>query len=158
MGDEASLLKHEISSTKPLMEIRDGKQFLRSLTLISHLPILWNRSLVPKESLRAHFAPHERTSPLLTLLKSFTTVAHIHRTLPLLQITTATPAIRTVLPDFAQVYSFIGSVFDPNTTGQLQKLKKMDPIDVETVLLLMQNISINLTSPDFEEHIGHVRP
>lgn len=38
-----------------------------------------------------------------------------------------------VLPDFAQVYSFIGSVFDPNVTGHLQKLKKMDPIDIETV-------------------------
>ncbi|XP_022724050.1 protein REVEILLE 6-like isoform X2 [Durio zibethinus] len=57
-----------------------------------------------------------------------------------------------VLPDFAQVYSFIGSVFDPNTTGHVQKLKKMDPIDVETVLLLMKNLSINLTSPDFEDH------
>lgn len=28
----------------------------------------------------------------------------------------------------------------------------MDPIDVETVLLLMRNLSINLTSPDFEDH------
>ncbi|KAI3751097.1 hypothetical protein L2E82_22143 [Cichorium intybus] len=57
-----------------------------------------------------------------------------------------------VLPDFAQVYGFIGSVFDPNTAGHLQKLKKMDPIDIETVLLLMRNLSINLTSPDFEDH------
>ncbi|KAJ0964295.1 hypothetical protein J5N97_029417 [Dioscorea zingiberensis] len=61
------------------------------------------------------------------------------------------PSLR-VMPDFAQVYSFIGSVFDPSTTGHLQKLKEMDPIDVETVLLLMRNLSINLTSPDFEEH------
>jgi hypothetical protein len=38
-----------------------------------------------------------------------------------------------VLPDFAQVYRFIGSVFDPNATGHLQKLKTMDPLDVETV-------------------------
>ncbi|KAK9665396.1 hypothetical protein RND81_14G109500 [Saponaria officinalis] len=58
-----------------------------------------------------------------------------------------------VLPDFAQVYSFIGSVFDPDTSGHLQRLKKMDPIDVETVLLLMRNLSINLSSPDFEDHI-----
>ncbi|XVF50882.1 hypothetical protein PTKIN_Ptkin04bG0139200 [Pterospermum kingtungense] len=57
-----------------------------------------------------------------------------------------------VLPDFAQVYSFIGSVFDPNATGHLQRLKKMDPIDVETVLLLMRNLAINLSSPDFEDH------
>lgn len=57
-----------------------------------------------------------------------------------------------VLPDFAQVYGFIGSVFDPEASGHLQRLKKMDPIDVETVLLLMRNLSINLTSPDFEDH------
>ncbi|XP_061350309.1 protein REVEILLE 6-like [Gastrolobium bilobum] len=57
-----------------------------------------------------------------------------------------------VLPDFNQVYSFIGSVFDPNATEHLQKLKKMDRIDVETVLLLMRNLSVNLTSPDFEDH------
>ncbi|XP_062093340.1 protein REVEILLE 3-like [Humulus lupulus] len=41
-----------------------------------------------------------------------------------------------VLPDFSQVYSFIGSVFDPNTTGHVQKLKNMDQIDVETVCFL----------------------
>ncbi|KAI4330906.1 hypothetical protein MLD38_029147 [Melastoma candidum] len=57
-----------------------------------------------------------------------------------------------VLPDFAQVYTFIGSVFDPNDSGHLEKLKSMDPIDFETVLLLMRNLSINLTSPDFEDH------
>uniref|UniRef100_A0A1J3J3F8 Protein REVEILLE 6 n=1 Tax=Noccaea caerulescens TaxID=107243 RepID=A0A1J3J3F8_NOCCA len=57
-----------------------------------------------------------------------------------------------VLPDFTQVYSFIGSVFDPHASNHLQKLKKMDPIDVETVLLLMRNLSINLSSPDFEDH------
>ncbi|CAM8959189.1 unnamed protein product [Rhodiola kirilowii] len=57
-----------------------------------------------------------------------------------------------VLPDFAQVYGFIGSVFDPNASGHLQNLKQMDPIDVETVLLLMRNLSINLTSPAFEDH------
>ncbi|KAL5199558.1 hypothetical protein ABZP36_020761 [Zizania latifolia] len=57
------------------------------------------------------------------------------------------------MPDFAQVYSFLGSIFDPDTSGHLQKLKAMDPIDVETVLLLMRNLSMNLTSPDFEAHL-----
>ncbi|TYI14986.1 hypothetical protein ES332_A08G157200v1 [Gossypium tomentosum] len=57
-----------------------------------------------------------------------------------------------VLPDFAEVYSFIGSVFDPGTSGHLQKLKQMDPINLETVLLLMRNLSVNLASPDFEDH------
>ncbi|KAK7349486.1 hypothetical protein VNO77_06890 [Canavalia gladiata] len=57
-----------------------------------------------------------------------------------------------VMPDFAQVYSFIGSVFDPNSSNHLQRLRQMDPINVETVLLLMRNLSINLTSPEFEGH------
>lgn len=55
-----------------------------------------------------------------------------------------------VMPDFAQVYSFIGSVFDPKATNHLQTLKQMDPINVETVLLLMRNLSTNLSSPEFE--------
>ncbi|XP_042468722.1 protein REVEILLE 8-like isoform X1 [Zingiber officinale] len=58
-----------------------------------------------------------------------------------------------VMPDFAQVYCFLGSVFDPSSTGHLEKLKEMDPIDVETVSLLMRNLAINLISPDFETHI-----
>ncbi|KAL0712420.1 hypothetical protein Bca4012_019398 [Brassica carinata] len=56
-----------------------------------------------------------------------------------------------VMPNFAQVYRFIGSVFDPNTSGHLQRLKQMDPINMETVLLLMRNLSVNLTSPEFAE-------
>ncbi|XP_047146952.1 protein REVEILLE 8-like isoform X1 [Vigna umbellata] len=54
------------------------------------------------------------------------------------------------LPDFAEVYSFIGSVFDPDTNDHVQKLKEMDPINFETVLLLMRNLTVNLSSPDFE--------
>ncbi|KAL3615670.1 hypothetical protein CASFOL_041331 [Castilleja foliolosa] len=58
-----------------------------------------------------------------------------------------------VTPDFAEVYRFIGSVFDPCVDDDhLQKLKKMDPIDVETVLLLMKNLTVNLMSPEFEDH------
>ncbi|KAL9429210.1 hypothetical protein AB3S75_031089 [Citrus x aurantiifolia] len=60
------------------------------------------------------------------------------------------------IPDFAEVYSFIGSVFDPDIKGHVQKLKEMDPINFETVLLLMRNLSLNLSSPDFEpiESVG----
>ncbi|CAL9007338.1 unnamed protein product [Prunus brigantina] len=57
-----------------------------------------------------------------------------------------------VLPDFAQVYKFIGSVFDPNATSHLERLKELDPINLETVLLLMRNLSLNLASPEFEDH------
>lgn len=41
--------------------------------------------------------------------------------------------IVAALPDFAQVYSFIGSLFNPSARDHLEKLKKMDPINVETV-------------------------
>ncbi|KAG4184896.1 hypothetical protein ERO13_A09G200952v2 [Gossypium hirsutum] len=50
-----------------------------------------------------------------------------------------------VLPDFAKVYSFIGSVFDPGTSGHLQKLKQMDPINLETLLLPAPPASIGST-------------
>ncbi|MCL7025081.1 hypothetical protein MKW94_008367, partial [Papaver nudicaule] len=60
------------------------------------------------------------------------------------------PPLRAI-PDFAQVYSFLGSVFDPSSTDHLLKLKEMNPIDVDTVLLLMRNLSMNLSSPDFED-------
>ncbi|CAL5351199.1 unnamed protein product [Camellia sinensis] len=48
--------------------------------------------------------------------------------------------------------SFIGSVFDRDTQLHAQKLKEMDPINFETTraLLLMRNLTINLSSPDFE--------
>lgn len=61
------------------------------------------------------------------------------------------PLLRAT-PDFAEVYRFIGSVFDPACTDHLSRLRRMAPIDKETVLLLMRNLSINLSSPDFEEH------
>ncbi|XP_010556573.1 PREDICTED: protein REVEILLE 5 [Tarenaya hassleriana] len=58
----------------------------------------------------------------------------------------------SVMPNFAEVYRFIGSVFDPSATGHVQKLKQMDPINLETVMLLMRNLSVNLASPELEEH------
>uniref|UniRef100_A0A1D1YK81 Transcription factor ASG4 n=2 Tax=Anthurium amnicola TaxID=1678845 RepID=A0A1D1YK81_9ARAE len=53
------------------------------------------------------------------------------------------------LPDFSVVYKFIGSIFDPNTKGHLEKLKEMNFINVQTVLMLMRNLAINLSSPEF---------
>ncbi|EYU35107.1 hypothetical protein MIMGU_mgv1a019528mg [Erythranthe guttata] len=68
-------------------------------------------------------------------------------------------SVEAVVPDFAQVYGFIGSVFDPEASDDhLKRLKKMDPIDIETVLLLMKNLCVNLASPEFEDHafISHI--
>ncbi|URD97853.1 Myb-like DNA-binding domain [Musa troglodytarum] len=50
-----------------------------------------------------------------------------------------------VTPDFVQVYNFLGSVFDPSTSCHLQKLKEMDPLDVETVCNLQLSDSICYT-------------
>ncbi|KAJ9694634.1 hypothetical protein PVL29_010215 [Vitis rotundifolia] len=54
------------------------------------------------------------------------------------------------IPDFSEVYTFIGSVFDPDSEGHVEKLREMDPINFETVLLLMRNLTINLSGPEFE--------
>ncbi|KAH6756459.1 Homeodomain-like superfamily protein [Perilla frutescens var. hirtella] len=57
-----------------------------------------------------------------------------------------------VTPDFSQVYGFIGSIFDPTATNHLQRLRKLEPINAETVLMLMKNLCVNLVSPEFEDH------
>ncbi|MBA0863800.1 hypothetical protein Goshw_025933, partial [Gossypium schwendimanii] len=72
----------------------------------------------------------------------------------------------STMPDFAEVYSFIDSVFDPSASGHLQKLKQLDPINFETLnqgalfgslqaLLLMRNLCVNLTSPEFEDPVSY---
>ncbi|KAI3942155.1 hypothetical protein MKW98_003754, partial [Papaver atlanticum] len=67
------------------------------------------------------------------------------------------PPLRAI-PDFAQVYSFIGNVFDPNKSNHLQKLMEMNPINVDTVLLLMRNLSMNISSSDFEDQASTYKP
>ncbi|CAO2204566.1 unnamed protein product [Urochloa humidicola] len=55
---------------------------------------------------------------------------------------------------FAQVYRFVGDVFDPKTPipveAHLQKLKDMDDITVKTILLVLRNLENNLSAPQFE--------
>lgn len=58
---------------------------------------------------------------------------------------------QNVWPDFAEVYRFIGSIFDPDTEDHTEKLKEMDPINFQTVLQLMRNLVANLSSPEFQQ-------
>ncbi|XP_062208339.1 protein REVEILLE 3-like [Phragmites australis] len=55
---------------------------------------------------------------------------------------------------FAQVYRFIGDIFDPNTPCpievHLQRLKDMDDITVKTILLVLRNLETNLSALQFE--------
>nr|DAD27893.1 TPA_asm: hypothetical protein HUJ06_029361 [Nelumbo nucifera] len=81
---------------------------------------------------------------------NFSGIGSSSRALPSCDIQGKRGSLLHGIPDFAEVYSFIGSVFDPDTKGHLQKLKEMDPINFETVLLLMRNLTVNLSSPDFE--------
>ncbi|CAL4965362.1 unnamed protein product [Urochloa decumbens] len=64
---------------------------------------------------------------------------------------------------FAQVYRFVGDVFDPNTPipveAHLQKLKEMDDITVKTILLVLRNLENNLSAPQFEPIVAvDIRP
>ncbi|KAK9985432.1 hypothetical protein SO802_030383 [Lithocarpus litseifolius] len=52
------------------------------------------------------------------------------------------------LPDFSEVYGFIGSVFDPETEGHVQKLKEMDPIIFETPQFSLSSKLCALTAFD----------
>lgn len=57
------------------------------------------------------------------------------------------------MPDFARVYSFLGSIFDPDTSGHLQRLKAMDPIDVETVYTFFFKIKFMELFSSFDSHM-----
>lgn len=50
-------------------------------------------------------------------------------------------ALLPAAPDFAEVYKFIGSVFDPGVAGHLRKLKEMTAIDRETVSCMLRDDS-----------------
>jgi len=63
------------------------------------------------------------------------------------------PVSNAVLPDFSEVYGFIGSVFDPNVTGHLQKLKRMDPIDVETVNTCQRAFFLSTILSDYSSRL-----
>src|SRR4051794_18375820 len=47
-------------------------------------------------------------------------------------------------PNFQKIYSFLGSLFDPSTTGHVDQLRGMDDMDRQVVQLLMQNLASNL--------------
>ncbi|KAJ8493875.1 hypothetical protein OPV22_015596 [Ensete ventricosum] len=57
-------------------------------------------------------------------------------------------------PDFGQVYTFIGSMFDPEIAWGVElfseKLQDVDPVTAKIILILMRNLAVNLTSPTLE--------
>eukprot|EP01105_Mastigella_eilhardi_P022204 TRINITY_DN5461_c0_g1_i1.p1 TRINITY_DN5461_c0_g1~~TRINITY_DN5461_c0_g1_i1.p1 ORF type:complete len:500 (+),score=154.59 TRINITY_DN5461_c0_g1_i1:178-1500(+) len=53
--------------------------------------------------------------------------------------------------NFAKIYNFLGSLFEPTTSNHLERLGEMSSTDREAVLLLMHNLGINLANQYFRE-------
>lgn len=53
-------------------------------------------------------------------------------------------------PDFALIYAFLGSLFDPScgAIDHMDVLEEMKDIDRQTATLLMRNVISNLQSPE----------
>jgi len=59
-------------------------------------------------------------------------------------------------PNFAKIYSFLGSLFDPSVTNHAETLSEMSPIDRETIQLLMHNLALNLANQQFREQHAYL--
>jgi len=54
-------------------------------------------------------------------------------------------------PNFAKIYSFLGSLFDPSATSHVEALNDMSPIHRESIQLLMHNLALNIANQQFRE-------
>jgi len=48
------------------------------------------------------------------------------------------------MPNFQSIYSFLGSLFDPSTSDQMEDIQNMGNVDKQVVQVLMQNLASNL--------------
>ncbi|XP_078178526.1 protein REVEILLE 4-like isoform X2 [Carex rostrata] len=69
---------------------------------------------------------------------------------PISNPTTSVPE----MPNLSQVYSFIGNMFDPETTRPIEifieKLRQLDPVTLKALLQMIRNLTVQISSPDFE--------
>ncbi|ESQ36784.1 hypothetical protein EUTSA_v10008382mg [Eutrema salsugineum] len=131
-----ALLEHDyLYSTDSHPVISTPKHELMRRDVITSNPVIKEELGVPENSCSTSIRRDKQKTRTVTEINDQGSCEKPHR----------------VMPNFAEVYSFLGSVFDPKTTGHVQRLKHMDPINLETVLLLMRNLSVNLTRPEFEE-------
>jgi len=62
-------------------------------------------------------------------------------------------------PEFSNVYAFLGSLFDPSSSGHVEALNKMAPADREVVQVLMRNLIVNLSSrAEQQEQFDPINP
>ena len=57
-------------------------------------------------------------------------------------------------PEFSKVYAFLGSLFDPSTSGHTEDLEAMTPSNREMVKALMHNLARNLNSSGAASVVG----
>jgi hypothetical protein len=55
------------------------------------------------------------------------------------------PEVKT-LPEFSKVYHFMGSLFDPNSSGHLAKLDSMSDVDREIIQVFLLNLAKSLAN------------
>ncbi|MBA0772452.1 hypothetical protein Gotri_007817 [Gossypium trilobum] len=143
---------------------QDSSSMLRNPIATSALSS-WNYNSVPPVSMMQHWLDHLLCIILVTVVATKSLPELDCLVKPLMEGVMGRNLEVTML-DFAEVYSFIDSVFDPSASGHLQKLKQLDPINFETLnqgalfgslqaLLLMRNLCVNLTSPEFEDHVSY---
>ncbi|PPD73245.1 hypothetical protein GOBAR_DD29827 [Gossypium barbadense] len=130
---------------------QDSSSMLRNPIATSALSS-WNYNSMPPVSMMQHWLDHLLCIILVTVVATKSLPELDCLVKPLMEGVIGRN-LEVTMPDFAEVYSFIDSVFDPSGSGHLQKLKQLDPINFETALLLMRNLCVNLTSPEFEDHV-----
>lgn len=137
---------NQLSQLSPLSQLSQATE----IDLSAHM--LPASSYNPK--LKPYPGLHMRSSVMGRMPMPASTISRAHHQLPsqLAVGDTATGeegadaaedagAAQPVQPEFAKVYSFLGSLFDPSTSGHIEELDKMTPVNKDIVQKLMQNLA-----------------
>ncbi|CAG7890623.1 unnamed protein product [Brassica rapa] len=150
--------KRKAAHPYPQKASKNAQMQLQVSTSWDDASMLLNRVISPHQELATFRGPQGTLFPdigpkgILNVSSPSTSgLGSSSRTFSGSEIVAKQPPVLHVVPDFSEVYNFIGSVFDPETRlDHVEKLKEMDPINFETVLLLMRNLTFNLSNPEFE--------
>ncbi|XP_048611394.1 protein REVEILLE 8-like isoform X2 [Brassica napus] len=146
--------KRKAAHPYPQKASKSAQMQLQVSTSWDDASMLLNRVISPHQELATFRGPQADIGPkgILNVSSPSTSgMGSSSRTISGSEIVAKQPPVLHVVPDFSEVYNFIGCVFDPETRlDHVEKLKEMDPINFETVLLLMRNLTVNLSNPEFE--------
>jgi hypothetical protein len=54
-------------------------------------------------------------------------------------------------PNYYKIYAFLGSLLDPSPPNHVDMLHELSPIDREVIQLLIHNLMLSLSTPEFRE-------